>query len=213
MFGRSPQPASASSPLRLHLGSGSVRIDGWTNVDIQALPGVDVVADVTQGLHFTDVDAIFAEHFLEHLPLDGAINFLLEAHRVLVPDGWIRLSTPNLDWVWVTHYRLDVGPDEKRANAIMTNRAFHGWRHQFLWNREILEEALLSCGFQEIRWCRHGDSQLPLFQGIEHHQTYPDLPDLPHVIIAEAQKGAAQPERLATLRAILHRDFLSQMAD
>jgi predicted SAM-dependent methyltransferase len=204
---------STPKPTRLHLGSGSVRLDGWTNVDIQALPGVDVVADVTKGLHFTDVEAIFAEHFLEHLPLDGAVNFLLEAHRVLVTDGWIRLSTPNLDWVWATHYRLDAGPDDKRANAIMLNRAFHGWRHQFLWNREILGETLLACGFLEPRWCRYGDSELPLFHGIEHHEVYQDLPDLPHVIIAEAQKGPPQPERLKALRTVLRRDFLMHMAD
>jgi predicted SAM-dependent methyltransferase len=208
-----PKSTPTTAPLRLHLGSGSVRLDGWTNVDIQALPGVDVVADVTKGLHFTDVEAIFAEHFLEHLPLAGALFFLQEAHRVLVPGGWLRLSTPNLDWVWSTHYRREADADTKQANAIMLNRAFHGWRHQFLWNREILGEALLACGFEEPRWCRHGESTLPIFQRIEHHETYADEPDLPHVIIAEAKKGPAQPERLEKLRGILERDFLSHLAD
>src|SRR5687768_18017028 len=49
----------------------------------------------SKGLEFQDVEAVFAEHFLEHLPVDAALSFLLEAHRVLAPGGWIRLSTPN----------------------------------------------------------------------------------------------------------------------
>jgi predicted SAM-dependent methyltransferase len=197
----------------LHIGSGSARLEGWVNMDIQALPGVDVVADVTKGLEITDVKAIFAEHFLEHLALDAAIAFLLEAHRVLIRRGWIRLSTPNLDWVWSTHYRLDVDADGKRAAALQLNRAFHGWRHRFLWNREILGEALAACGFDKIRWCRYGESDLRVFHGIERHETYVDEPHLPHVIIAEARKGKPQPERLDQLRGLLEQEFLRHLAD
>ncbi|HXO18355.1 MAG TPA: hypothetical protein VOA87_00360 [Thermoanaerobaculia bacterium] len=193
---------------RLHVGAGRERLEGWVNVDLQALPGVDVVADVTKGLRFADVEAIFAEHFLEHLPLDKAIDFLLEAHRVLARDGWIRLSTPNLDWVWSTHYRLDLDADGKRAAALALNRAFHGWEHQFLWNREMLGEALVACGFAEPHFCRYGESGQPFFQGIERHEVYVDVPELPHVIIAEAQKSEPRPERLHRFRRLLDEGFL-----
>jgi hypothetical protein len=198
---------------RLHIGSGKARLEGWTNMDIQALPGVDVVADVTEGLRFEGVEAIFAEHFLEHLAIDAAVAFLLECHRALAAGGWLRLSTPNLDWVWSTHYRLDLAPDGKRAAALALNRAFHGWRHRFLWNREMLGEALLACGFAEPRWCRYGESALPVFSGIERHETYEDTADLPHVIIAEAAKGEPRPRRLEEFRALLAREFLSHLAD
>ncbi len=201
---RAPTPAP-----RLHIGAGRARLEGWLNVDLQPLPGVDVVADVTQGLRFTGVESIYAEHFLEHLPVAAAIGFLQESHRVLVDGGWIRLSTPNLDWVWSTHYRLDLDPEGKRTAAIAMNRAFHGWEHQFIWNRELLGEALAACGFAPLRWCRHGESELAVFRGIERHETYGDSPELPHVIIAEAQKGTPQPERLARLREVLARDFLA----
>lgn len=201
------EPAAA----RLHLGAGRVRLPGWVNIDLQPLPGVDVVADVTRGLRFRDVEAIFAEHFLEHLALDAAVDFLLEAHRVLAPGGWMRLSTPNLDWVWSTHYRLDLDPEGKRAAALALNRAFHGWEHQFIWNREILGEALAACGFDPVRWCRYGESDLPVFQGVERHETYQDLPELPHVIIAEAAKAEPQPLRLARLRDLLAREFLAHL--
>ena len=196
---------------RLHVGAGRMRLEGWTNVDLQALPGVDVVADVTRGLRFRGVEAVFAEHFLEHLPVDAALDFLLEAHRVLVPGGWMRLSTPNLDWVWSTHYRLDAEAEEKRDAAVRLNRAFHGWEHRFVWNRELLAEALAACGFDPVRWCRYGESELPIFQGIERHDTYQDVPELPHVIIAEAAKGEPRPERLARLREMLAREFLAHL--
>jgi hypothetical protein len=198
---------------RLHIGSGRERLEGWVNIDNQALPGVDVVADVTQGLRFSNVEAIFAEHFVEHLRLDLAVGFLREAWRVLGRDGWLRLSTPNLDWVWATHYRLAAEPEVKRAAALQLNRAFHGWRHQFLWNRDMLGEALAACGFTAIRWCAYGESELPYFRGIERHETYGDAPELPHVVIVEACKGEPQPKRLAELEALIRREFLNHLAD
>jgi MoaA/NifB/PqqE/SkfB family radical SAM enzyme/predicted SAM-dependent methyltransferase len=205
------KPPAAPVPNRLHVGAGRERLEGWVNIDNQALPGVDVVADVTGGLKFSDVEAIFAEHFLEHLPLGSAIDFFLESHRVLRPGAWMRLSTPNLDWVWKTHYRLDAEGADKRQAALALNRAFHGWEHQFLWNREMLEEALLACGFTDLRWCRYRESENPLFQSLERHETYGDEPALPHVLIVEARKGEPQPDRLSRLRELLAREFLNHL--
>jgi predicted SAM-dependent methyltransferase len=208
---RTPRQAPPLPENRLHLGSGRERLEGWINVDMQAIPGVDVIADVTRGLPYREVEAIYAEHFLEHLPVDAAVGFLLEAHRVLAEGGWLRLSTPNLDWVWSTHYRLDGPAELKRQAALVLNRAFRGWEHQFLWNREMLEEALLACGFVDTRWCRWGESELPVFRGIERHEVYVDEETLPHVIIAEARRASPQPERLERFRKLLVQEFLGHM--
>lgn len=91
--------------MRLHIGSGSVSIPGWTNVDILNWPGVDVVLDVRKPLPFHDVEYVFAEHFLEHLTLADGLVFLRSCRTALRADGILRLSTPNLDWVWMTHYK------------------------------------------------------------------------------------------------------------
>jgi len=199
--------------LRLHIGSGNVRLPGWTNVDAQRLPGVDVVADVTRGLDFAGAEAVFSEHFLEHLAVDDALRFLLEAHRVLMDGGWVRLTTPNLDWVWLTHYRLEGEAAERREAALAINRAFRGWRHQFLWNREMLAEALAACGFEAVRWCRRGESELPFFRDLERHDTYGDSEEMPHVLIVEARKGEPRPDRLRELRAAVQAGFLDHMKD
>lgn len=177
------------------------------NIDVQPLPGVDVVADVTQGLNFRDAEAIYAEHFVEHLRIDQALDFLVAANEALRPGGWIRLSTPNLDWVWETHYRTDAGPEAKLRGALVANRAFHGWGHRFLWNRETLGEALLACGFAEPRWCRWGESKLEVFDGIERHRAHPDTDAHPHVLIAEAERAEPRPARLRDLRALAQREL------
>jgi predicted SAM-dependent methyltransferase len=205
--------AAQVSPVRLHVGSGKARLEGWVNLDYQDLPGVDVVCDVTKGLGFRNVEAVFAEHFLEHLALDDAVRFLEECHRALVPGGWVRLSTPNLEWVWHTHYRLDMTPVEKRNASLRLNLAFHGWRHQFVWNRDLLAEALTCCGFDLVRWCRYGESELPVFHGIERHEIYADSSDLPHVIIVEARKGEPRADLLVRFRDRIERDYLIHLDD
>lgn len=201
------------APLYLHIGCGNQRLEGWVNVDLQNLPEVDVVADVTEGLPFTGAAAVFAEHFLEHLRLDHGLAFLRETHRVLAPGGWLRLSTPNLEWVLSTHYDLESAAGDRQAMGLQLNRAFRGWGHQFLWNRHLLADALLACGFTDLRWCGWGESEQELFRGLERHETYNDRPDLPHVLIVEARRGETQPERWQAVRAMFEENFLFYLRD
>ena len=196
---------------RLHVGCGNKHLDGWINIDHQAYPEVDVVADVTKGLRFRDAEAVYAEHFLEHLRIDQALDFLQESHRVLGEGGVIRLSTPNLDWVYATHYNLEA-EDELRFNmAVHLNRAFHGWEHQFLWNRPTLERALTACGFEDIRWESYGQSERKFLRNLERHETYQDDPSLPHILVVEATRGPARPEALAAFKTYIHDNFLNHM--
>ncbi|MEM8994661.1 MAG: hypothetical protein AAGF23_07695 [Acidobacteriota bacterium] len=205
----------------LHIGSGHERLAGWVNLDIQALPEVDRALDVTEGLPFRDQPLVFAEHFLEHLPVTAALDFLVECRRVLAPGGWLRLSTPNLDWVWRHVYRPEASDAERALGGLHANRAFYGWRHRFLWNRPLLERALEGSGFDEVRFCRWGESSIGALRGIEQHETYPDTDEVPHVLIAEARRPSAPSdgsgsgrsregggEDLEALRREIHEHFL-----
>jgi hypothetical protein len=124
----------------------------------------------------------------------------------------VRLSTPNLDWVWQTHYNAQAFAEAKQEMAIVLNRAFRGWEHQFLWNREFLGEVLESCGFVDVTWCRYRESEHEVFRGIERHPTSEDTDDQPHVLIVEARKGEEQPERLEALRWRIETGFLQHMS-
>jgi predicted SAM-dependent methyltransferase len=177
---------NAERAERLHIGSGSVALPGWINIDNQAYPGVDRVVDVTQGLPFRDVRFIFAEHFLEHLRFEDARVLLAECRRALRRGGVLRLSTPNLDWVWASHYRTVLTPDLEVLACFGMNRAFRGWGHQFLWNLATLTSALHDAGFRHVVRCAYGESQHAELRGIEHHEQNEDWEGHSHILIVEA---------------------------
>ena len=179
---------------RLHVGCGQEAIPGWVNIDNRPLPGVDRVLDVTAGLPFSDVEAIYAEHFLEHLSLEQGLAFLRECRRALAASGVLRLSTPNLDWVYATHYRSERWSTQRDSlvDCMQLNRAFRGWGHQFLYNPATLLTALSSAGFETVTFHRYGESDRPELSNLERHETWEDTLELPHVLIAQASGRAAR---------------------
>jgi predicted SAM-dependent methyltransferase len=189
-------------PLRLHVGSGRLPLPGWVNIDIQAFPEVDRVLDVRKGLPFRNAEAIYAEHFLEHLELEETLAFLRSARKALAPDGILRLSTPNLDWVYLCLYRVNSAPPQEGLRLCFEiNKAFHGWGHRFLFNGPMLTAALRSAGFERVDFCRYGESAVPFLRNLERHEKSPDTPELPHVLIAEASglgEGVPIPPELLT---------------
>lgn len=173
---------------RLNIGCGRVILPGWVNIDLEALPGVDLALDVTTGLPFENVEYIVAEHFLEHLEVEHAIFFLQECRRVLAADGVLRLSTPNLDWVWTNMYvpaRQHTVAEAVR-DCFWLNKSFHGWGHHFLWNQRTLVATLEAVGFDTVEISPLGQSRHEALRGVEHHDTYVDTPEVPHVIVVEA---------------------------
>ena len=173
---------------RLHVGCGPLALPGWINIDNQPYPGVDQVVDVRGGLPFENLRFVFAEHFIEHLSYEDGSAFMRECRRILRDDGVLRLSTPNLDWVWMTHYHFGSWPDEALpvADCFAINKAFRAWGHQFLYNLQTLTATLQRAGFARIDSRAYGMSDHAELRGLERHEQYPDSPELPHIIIVEA---------------------------
>jgi predicted SAM-dependent methyltransferase len=204
-----PPQLRDGGPKKLHIGSGPLAREGWINLDAYPYPGVDYVLDIRAGLPFENVSHVYAEHFLEHLELDDALAFLAECRRVLREDGVVRLSTPNLDWVWRTQYHLGewTGDREAVRDCFQLNKSFRGWAHRFLFNLQTLTAALHAAGFDEVRPCAYGESDDPVLRGMERHPRDADGEGLPHVIVVEARgrrPAAARPleEWLPEYRAI-----------
>ena len=196
---------------RLHLGSGREHLDGWTNIDNQPLPGVDRVLDVTMGLPFENVDFIFAEHFIEHVAYVEAAVLLRECRRALADRGVLRLSTPNLDWVWASHYRLGLSEADQVRGCFALNGAFRAWGHQFLYNERTLTATLQEAGFANVVRCEYGQSAHAELRGLERHEKSVDYENLSHILIVEASgRGGSAPQYLAEPREAFLRDILQK---
>jgi len=193
---------------KLHLGCGPLHLSGWVNIDNAQYPGVDQVLDVTSGLPFEDVSFVFAEHFIEHISYPEAANLLRECRRILNDDGVLRLSTPNLDWVWMTHYRLPMDDPDAVQACFALNRAFRGWGHQFLYNERTLRATLLDAGFATVNRVEYGVSEHRELRGLERHEKSPDYGSLSHILIVEASgRGGAAPKYFTSPRADFLRDL------
>jgi predicted SAM-dependent methyltransferase len=205
-----PGPNDPGGTRRIHVGCGPKEIlPDWWNVDIRAFPGIDEVVDATKPWPWSNVDAVFGEHFLEHLPVEDALTFLELAAANLRPGGVLRLSTPSLEWVWATHFALGTGQtDEARiADTYRANRAFHGWGHRFLFSKPILERLLLGTGFERLTWHAYGESDEPTLRNLERHGGYQVADGWPSVWIVEAVRGAEVQPPPADLRAEVEQEF------
>lgn len=83
--------------MKLNLGCGPNKLDGYVGCDIIDHPGVDYVCSV-DSLPFDDelVDEVLCEHIIEHLTFEQANRALVEWFRVLKVGGDLVIECPDL---------------------------------------------------------------------------------------------------------------------
>lgn len=85
-----------SNPIKLNIGSGTSSLPGFYNLDVVALPNVDIVADIN--LPLTDIPSnsvceIYARHTLEHV--NNLLGLLSEFHRISTDGAIIKITVPH----------------------------------------------------------------------------------------------------------------------
>lgn len=108
---------------RLNVGCGlDIRpaAEGWVNMDVAKLDGVDVVHDILRfpwPFEAGSFDHVYMSHVLEHVPhrvdghaRDGFVLVMEEVHRILRPGGTFEILSPHPEsedrWVDPTHTRV-----------------------------------------------------------------------------------------------------------
>ena len=97
--------------MKVDLGCGSKKKDGFIGVDIDVLSDADIIADLNEPLSFKDgeVSHINSSHVFEHLT--NPLLALSEINRILEPGGtaYIRVPHPS------DHNCMWGHPDHKRC--------------------------------------------------------------------------------------------------
>jgi len=137
--------------MKLHLGCGNKKIHGFTNVDIRALPGVDIVHDITNLPMFEDnsVDEIRASHVIEHISPNRVVDTLQEWYRILKPDGLLRIYCPDAGKLAQDYIDGKINC-EKLSYQLFGAQDYDENFHVLAIDRKRLDKMITDAGFEII---------------------------------------------------------------
>jgi predicted SAM-dependent methyltransferase len=120
-----------ANPLRVILGAGPIRFEGWFQTDKELL---DVTSPDDWSILFKpeSIDSVLSEHMLEHLSEAEGRIAAAECYRYLKPGGLFRVAVPD-------GYRRDA--------AYVKEAAPPNDGHQMFYNIDTLTALLEGVGF------------------------------------------------------------------
>jgi len=180
---------------RLNWGCGSHVAHGWINSDVKDGPGIDLVADIREGLPLAEgsMDYVVSVHALPEFAYHELGGVLAELRRVLVVGGTLRLVLPDLLKGIEAYQRGDteyflVDPAEVSSpgGRFVVHMLWYGYSRT-LFTVDFVEELLAKAGFVDIAAC-------------SFRQTSSDLPEIVELdnrpresMYVEARRGRDEP--------------------
>ena len=172
---------------KLHIGAGNRKIKDWLNTDI-GNKSIMPVVDVTKKFPFNTktFDYVFSEHMIEHIKYQDGVKMLKESFRVLKSNGKIRISTPDLQFLidlysnekdqlqkdyveWsCKNYQLTEG-----SIIEVVNNYFQSWGHQFIYDKNTIENTLKAVGFTKIEFFKINESNNLELKDLENDKRLP----------------------------------------
>jgi hypothetical protein len=137
---------------------------GWINSDVKDEPGVDLVADIKQGLPLetNSIDYAVSIHALPEFSYPELVPALEELHRVLAPGATLRLALPDLRrgidaYLAGEEDYFKVGRDEVTSlgGRFIVQMLWYGYSRT-LFTPDFALELLQRAGFAEPRECAFG---------------------------------------------------------
>jgi predicted SAM-dependent methyltransferase len=159
----------------VNIGCGPNIDEDFINIDFQWRAHIDLCWDITKGLPLKDscFKGVYTEHCLEHIEFAACQFVLQEVHRVLMPNGIVRIIVPDAELyldLYQRHKRgeavsLPYSPENKEYYTPMMsiNRVFRDHGHKFAYDFETLKLMLEKAGFSQIKrvgYMAGKDSQL-----------------------------------------------------
>ncbi|MHB8219927.1 MAG: class I SAM-dependent methyltransferase [Acidimicrobiales bacterium] len=163
---------------KVHLGCGTVHLEGWVNIDNVRSVRPDVRVDLRGGFPApaNSLAFIYSEHVFEHLSLSDGRRLFRDCRRALTPGGVLRVAMPDLrylidrylgdwrdqEWLQDPYYK-----DAVDSPANMLNTALRTWGHVYVYDLPELTLRLKAAGFSVVEAQRWGTSAHSELQGLE----------------------------------------------
>ena len=135
--------------IKLHLGCGRQRKEGFINIDYNKTRATDYVLDVVN-LPFpsNSVQQIENYHLIEHISIKDISQALKNWQNVLKPGGKLIMEFPNFDKNVESYLKRG---NEKRLSNIFGAQRFLGDAHLWGWNYKRMRSELEKQDFLKIR--------------------------------------------------------------
>ena len=143
--------------MKLHLGCGTKKMEGWINIDSVAALQPDLVHDISQPLPYDDltVDEILAEDLLEHF--DKYLRFVVfyEWVRVLKIGGTMTLQVPDFKKILRKYFKFgyDNFVDFIFGENMWESKTYigHFGNHKWGYSKKTLPEFVKLFGIEPLR--------------------------------------------------------------
>lgn len=152
---RARKEKKAPEPVRIDIGCGKNKKEGFKGLDRRKFDGVDIVHDVTDypwPFKTSSVDEVHCSHFLEHLNHSSEspqrVQFMNELFRVLKPGGKATIITPH----WCSNRAYgDFTHADKPVSEMFYNYLDREWRKKEAPDNDIEWNSLgYTCDFSAV---------------------------------------------------------------
>ena len=167
--------------MKLNLGCGNIRKEGWVNCDFVKTSATDKVFSMTKfpyPFEKDSVDEIELSEVLEHLP--DTVKVMGELHRILKPNGKLHITVP-----YYTSYHAWSNPEHLKAFNYQTFKYFRtgSWEQKF---------HNFGFGFQEVNIRYRYGRGMNIFSAVAEKIANA----IPELIDKTQLKGLLNPEGL-----------------
>jgi predicted SAM-dependent methyltransferase len=136
--------------MKLHLGCGTKHLNGYKNIDIRYLPGVDEVNNIRFLRNYKEnsIDEIYACHVLEHFGRWEYKDVLKRWFEILKPGGQLRLAVPNFQSICAYYHKTsNLKP---LIGLLYGGQDYDENYHYITFDYNTLSDDLKNIGFSNI---------------------------------------------------------------
>ena len=137
--------------MKLHVGCGEKIFSGWTNLDIDDLPGVDIIDDARKLSKIPDesCEIIYACHIFEHLGRHEVEDVLKVWNTNLLINGILRLAVPDFEKA-ISWYQKNPNLEDILGLLIGGQKTKFDY-HKMIFDKNYLSTLLTKTQFYDIQ--------------------------------------------------------------